>query len=170
MPKEVDVNKYKEMYKLFLSKKNTAVISMKDDKGEPFSSCAPFILKDNNLYIYISEVASHHKYLVNNAQVDVMLTADQADSNNPFATERARFSCHPETIEDDDAVFDEFTNRFNPSLINMLRKLGDFTLFRLTPISGRYVVGFGLAFDTTIDGSSFRHVVVDKNNKEGSLT
>ena len=39
-----------------------------------------FILKDNNLYIYISEVASHHKYLVNNAQVDVMLTADQADS------------------------------------------------------------------------------------------
>ena len=41
MPKEVDVNKYKEMYKLFLSKKNTAVISMKDDKGEPFSSCAP---------------------------------------------------------------------------------------------------------------------------------
>ena len=52
-------------------------------------------------------------------------------------------------------------------MMTMLRGL-DFSLFELTPDMGRYVVGFGLAFNTNLDGSIFEHVVVDKNNKAGA--
>ncbi|MEI3612454.1 pyridoxamine 5'-phosphate oxidase family protein [Pseudogracilibacillus sp. SO30301A] len=168
MAKKIDVEKYKKMYKVFLNKKHTAVISMKDRQGNPFISCAPFILKDNAFYIYISEVAEHHNYLVNNEQVDVMLLADEAETMNPFATERIRFRCEPKAVVDNEDIFVAFDEQFNPSLMGMLRKL-DFTIFKLSPVSGRYVVGFGLAFDTNIEGSSFRHVTVDKDNKEGQL-
>lgn len=48
--------------------------------------------------------------------------------------------------------------------MDILRGL-DFSLFELTPFEGRYVVGFGLAFDVTIDGKTFKHVVVDKKSE-----
>lgn len=56
---------------------------------------------------------------------------------------------------------------FGEKMMTMLRGL-DFSLFELTPDMGRYVVGFGLAFNTNLDGSIFEHVVVDKNNKAGT--
>ena len=54
----------------------------------------------------------------------------------------------------------------NPFATERARCL-DFSLFELTPTQGRYVVGFGLAFDVDIDGDVFEHVVVDKKNKAG---
>lgn len=49
-------------------------------------------------------------------------------------------------------------------MMDLLRGL-DFSLFELTPLHGRYVVGFGMAFDLDIDAEVFTHVVVDKKNK-----
>ena len=46
-------------------------------------------------------------------------------------------------------------------MMDVLRGL-DFSLFELTPLQGRYVVGFGMAFDLDIDANVFTHVVVDK--------
>jgi len=43
----------------------------------------------------------------------------------------------------------------------MLRSL-DFSLFELTPVAGRYVVGFGKAFTIDIANDKLIHVVIDK--------
>jgi len=45
--------------------------------------------------------------------------------------------------------------------MELLRSL-DFSLFELTPIEGRYVVGFGKAFTIDIAKDTLIHVVVDK--------
>src|SRR5699024_8826048 len=132
MKKTIDLERYQNMYETFLAKKDTAIISMKDEEGNPFISCAPFILKGDALYIYISEVAVHHKYLQQNDVVDVMLVGDQAVAKNPFATERIRYRCVPEAIADNEDIFTAFDEAFKPALMGMLRKL-DFTIFKLTP-------------------------------------
>lgn len=93
--------------------------------------------------------------------------ADEAQSNNKFATERARWICTTKNIGNDrhDDIFTLFNDAYGDKLMDVLRGL-DFSLFELTPETGRYVVEFGLAFNCTIDGSTFEHVVIDKEKNE----
>lgn len=167
MVKTVDLDKNKENYLNFIESRNTVILNMLDEEGRPFTSCAPFVKNNGKLYIYISQVADHYRYMEKSEWIDAMLVGDEADTKNPFATERARWSCTAVNIgnEGHDEIFSLFNSRFNENLMDVLRGL-DFSLFELQPAKGRYVVGFGLAFDVDIDGHVFSHVVVDKKKKE----
>lgn len=167
MVKKVDLAENRENYLNFLDTRKTLILNMLDEEGKPFSSITPFIKKDGNLYIYISQVADHYRHMENNEWIDAMVIADESETKNPFATERARWRCRPTNIgnEGHDDIFALFNSRFNANMMDVLRGL-DFSLFELKPSSGRYVVGFGLAFDIDIDGQVFNHVVVDKKKKE----
>lgn len=170
MPKKVDVAKYKETYLKFLKGCHTAVLCFTDKEGKPFSSIAPFVQKGGKFYIYISQVADHYELMKNSKVVDVLMLADQAKTKNPFATERVRFSCVPTYLGNDasEDIFELFNELSTKQMMDVFRGL-DFSLFELNPVKGRYVVGFGLAFDLTIDGSTFTHVVVDKDKKPQTL-
>lgn len=163
MVKSIDVEKYKQMYLDFVGMRESAVLNFVDEDGKPFSSIVPFVRKDDKLYIYISEVADHYRLTEKSEFIDVLLRADESATKNPFATERVRWNCTPKKLGNDgyEEIFSLFEVAFNKNLMDMLRGL-DFALFELTPLTGRYVVGFGLAFDVTIDGETFNHVVVDK--------
>lgn len=163
MTKTIDIEKYKKMYMDFVQSKQTAVLNFVDEEGKPFSSIVPFVKNNDKLYIYISEVADHYRLTENSEFIDVMVHADESATKNPFATERVRWTCRPKKLGNTghEEIFNLFDEAFNKNLMDMLRGL-DFSLFELTPIKGRYVVGFGLAFDLTIDGETFTHVVVDK--------
>lgn len=166
MKKKIDLEKNKEKYMEFVESRNTLVLSMLDQEGNPFSSCAPFVKNDGKLYIYISEVAEHYYLLEQSKRIDALLIADEADSKNAFATERARWQCIPNNIGNDghEEIFNLFHEVHGKAMVDMLRGL-DFSLFELTPLQGRYVIGFGMAFNVDIDGDTFIHVVVDKENK-----
>lgn len=168
LAKTVDLKKHKEKYLQFIESRKTLILSMLDAKGNPFTSCAPFVKKDGKLYIYISEVAEHYHLLEKNEYIDALLIADEADSKNAFATERARLQSVPKNIgnEGHDDIFELFYETHGKPMVEMLQGL-DFSLFELTPSQGRYVVGFGLAFEVDIEGEKFIHVVVDKENKSG---
>jgi len=154
---------YKQKYLDFLKSRHTAVLNFVDPAGRPFSSTAPFVQKDNRFYVYISEVAEHFQLMKTNEIVDVLILADQADSKNPFATERVRYACRPAFLGNDglEDIFALFNDLYNEKMMTLFRGL-DFAMFELTPLEGRYVVGFGLAFDLTVDGETFNHVVIDK--------
>lgn len=166
MTKKINVEKYKQLYRAFVENKETVTLSFIDEEGRPFSSCTPFVEKDNKLYVYISEVAEHFQLMEKSELVDALVIADEADSNNRFATERARWLCQPKKLGNTgyDDVFHLFDEKFGKKLMDVLRSL-DFSLFELNPGKGRYVVGFGLAFDTEIDGSHFTHVTIDHERK-----
>ncbi|HLR01645.1 MAG TPA: pyridoxamine 5'-phosphate oxidase family protein [Virgibacillus sp.] len=165
----IKLESYRQKYLDFLKSRHTAVLNFIDADGKPFSSTAPFVQHNHRFYIYISEVAEHFQLMQTNEVVDVLMLADQADSNNPFATERVRYRCQPAYLGNDgfDDIFKLFDELYNQKMMKVFRGL-DFSLFELTPLEGRYVVGFGLAFDLTVDGETFEHVVVDKEsvNKE----
>lgn len=163
MGNKINLDKYKRLFLEFVEKRHTAVLSFVDGEGKPFSSMAPFVKKDNKLYIYISQVAEHYQLMKNSEMVDVLLLADESETKNPFATERVRWACKPKSLgnEGHEDIFELFNDTYSKRLMDVFRGL-DFSLFELTPLQGRYVVGFGLAFDVTIDGTKFEHVVVDK--------
>jgi len=163
MKKPIDLEKYKESYLQFIANRKNLILNLIDDESKPFASYAPFVKKEGKLYIYISKIADHYRYMENNEYVDAFLIADESATNNKFATERARWSCTSANIGNDghEDIFELFNQDHGAKMVDMLRGL-DFSLFELTPLQGRYVVGFGMAFDIDMEANVFNHVVVDK--------
>ncbi|MFC4808922.1 HugZ family protein [Paenibacillus sp. GCM10023250] len=144
----------------FADSLKTLVLSTVDELGSPHASYAPFVRKDGKFYVYLSRIADHYRHLERNPLADVLLIEDESRTANPFARRRARFACRAENLgnEGHEAIFALFAERFGQSTIAMLRDL-DFSLFGLEPRTGRYVAGFGRAYDI-IDsaGGGFAHV------------
>ncbi|GEE03500.1 hypothetical protein nbrc107696_39460 [Gordonia spumicola] len=163
MTADAEFEKARAGYREFIAGRKTVVIATKDADGEPFQSIAPFVHRGDDVYVYVSEIAEHYRYLAAGATARLLLHADEASSNNIFGVERASFVCDVEQVpeEGNDEVFAGFADMSNEKMVQVLRGL-DFHLFRLTPTDGRYVVGFGKAFDVSFDGSRFDHVVIDK--------
>lgn len=163
MKKAVDLEKNKEKYLQFVESRNNVILSLIDDEGKPFSSYAPFVKKDGKLYIYISKIAEHYDLIEKNEFVDAFIIADESSTANKFATERARWTCTWNNLgnEGNEDIFELFSTNHGAKMMDVLRGL-DFSLFQLNPLQGRYVVGFGMAFDLDMDANVFTHVVVDK--------
>lgn len=161
--KPVNIEKEKENFLHFIESKKTCVMSMLNAEGEPFISNSPFVKIGDAFYIYISRIADHYRFLENSKFVDIMLIADEASTHNHFATERLRFKCVPENIgnEGHEEIFEAFSKTQGNQIMSLLKTL-DFSLFALVPVEGRYVVGFGKAFEVNPSGTKFEHVVVDK--------
>lgn len=163
MVKQIDMVQKKEQYLQFMDKYKTAVISTKDELDNPFISYAPVVLHEGKFYIYISKITDHYKFIENNDLIHIMLIADETDSPNLFARERVRFQCTAENVGNDgyEEVFAKFVAKHGAPMMGVLRGL-DLSLFELTPKEGRFVVGFGQAFDVDVTGERFEHVVIDK--------
>ena len=135
-------------------------------QGRPELSYAPFSRDDQGrFYILISELAEHCRNLLHNPNCSVLFIADERDSRNLFARERLSFYCQAEQVERDSQEYGQQLQQLEQkfgSVIGVLRGLADFHLLRLTPFRGRYVVGFGKAFD--IDPHSGR---IDPVTPEG---
>lgn len=157
------MTKTKQQYVEFVSKARTLIISTIDEAGKPFTSYAPFVKHDGKLYIYISKIANHYRHIDERPEVDVMLIEDEASTANLFARQRARFACRATNLGNaaNEDVFQLFDELFSANLMKMLRGL-DFSLFELSITEGRYVVGFGQAFEVDLDGENIVHVTVDK--------
>jgi putative heme iron utilization protein len=78
-----------------------------------------------------------------------MLMEDENGLANPFARERLNFTCNVEMLEPDSKERNNgeqlLLQRFG-KFVQTLIQLPDFTMFRLSPVSGRYVAGFGAAY------------------------
>lgn len=116
----------------------------------PEASYAPFILLEGQLYIFISQLAGHTQNLLASPAVGVMLIEDEAQSRNQFARNRLTLHCHADVVELEAPEYEPIMlcyRQRHGATVDLLRSLPDFMLFRLTPLSGRLVVGFGRAFN-----------------------
>lgn len=163
MKKEIDLAEQQQAYQTFLQTQKTVMISSITAEGLPLISYAPYILNEGKLYIYISRISDHYASIQQSECIQAMLIADEVHSPNLFARERLRFVCRPRLVEEHthEVVFQQFEEKFKKPMIDLLRGL-DFSLFELTPLEGRYVVGFGKAFDVNLLENTISHVVIDK--------
>ncbi|AOV17489.1 hypothetical protein BJI67_10835 [Acidihalobacter aeolianus] len=128
------------------------ILATLDENGCPHASPAPFVRDAGGDYhVFVSGLAAHTRHLASGRPVSVLLVRDEADSPQIFA--RARLSQVCEVTETEvhapagSALLAAFAERFG-NVIEVLRSLPDFRLFRLHPLDGgRLVTGFGRAYD-----------------------
>lgn len=118
--------------------------------GQPHVSYAPYVRDmEGAFYVYISELAQHTGHLQANPRASIMLIADEAATENMHARKRVTWQCRVEEIQRGDAVFPVIMDQMQEvhgDVVQMLRQLEDFHLFRLIPEDGRYVRGFAQAY------------------------
>ncbi|MEO1429721.1 MAG: pyridoxamine 5'-phosphate oxidase family protein [Cyanobacteria bacterium J06633_8] len=137
-------------YQTFTQGFQSIVISTVNEEEIPNASYTPFVMDESkNIYIYVSGLSTHTQNLNVNQKASVLFVEDEAQTPQIFARRRLNYDCTATLIdrETDEwkKVVDDFAERFG-EIIEMLRGLADFRIFKLTPYSGRFVIGFGQAY------------------------
>ncbi len=148
-------------YEKFTEGFTSIIISTVNKQGIPNASYAPFAMDDDkNIYIYVSGLATHTQNIQDNPAVSVLFIDDEAKTKQIFARRRLNFDCTATLIEPETEkwleIVDKFAIRFG-ELITTLRSLPDFRILRLTPHRGRFVIGFGAAYN--INGDHINQLV-----------
>ena len=157
---DLALEKLQEGCRSLRESKQTLLLATQGQRAD--LSYAPFVEdKDGRFYIYVSELAGHTQNLLQNAELSVMFIADEQESKNLFARERLIFSCRAEEVALDHPVHEVQLNHLQKkfgNIIEMLRSLPDFHLFRLVPEQGRYIVGFGRAYNVEAGTGELTHI------------
>ncbi len=128
----------------------SVVLATTNSEGLPDASYAP-CLEDaaGHVYIFVSGLARHTQNLLTTARVSVLFIEDEGETANVFARRRLTLDCSaapiPRDYPDWVGVLDGLAER-QGKLVETLRGLADFQLFRLTPRSATYVRGLGQTF------------------------
>lgn len=130
-----------------MQKQKSLIISSLNSNNSPQTSYAPFVMIDNNIYVYLSKVASHYYNLSNNKNCSVMIIEDEKDSKTIFARERVTFEGEALKLENvEECIFGKFDEVHGDSMMSAIKAM-DFDMFKIILKKGRYVKGFGKAFD-----------------------
>lgn len=136
--------------KLFLETFETLVMASITPTGEPHASTAPYVRMNNDFYILISTVAQHGRNLLASSQVSLLFAEDESKTLQPFARKRATIEASVSEIHRENPIFleaiEQFQAHFDSDLVQSLSEMGDFHLFKLSPLSGSVVMGFGKAY------------------------
>lgn len=149
----------------FPNRVQSLMLSTVTPTGQPQASYTPFVMEsDRVFYIFVSGLSSHTKNLQVTAKAGILLIEDEAEAQQIFARQRLMYDCTAALVDRHDPQWtnwaDKFKARFG-NIIDMLRQLPDFQIFRLTPQSGRFVVGFGAAYE--VDPSDLNRLLPIEN-------
>ena len=144
----------------FLAGFRTLLMATVSADGVPDASYAPFVrVDDNTFYVNLSELSTHTGNLLATPRLSVMFLQAEDDSKQLFARKRLSFDADAELVERDSArwcqVMDLFAHKFG-DIMDLIRPLQDFRLFRIQPRSGAYVRGFAQAYP--IEGSDLEQL------------
>jgi len=143
-----------------VKERTSLVLATTDPNGNPVASQTPYALdEDGNFLILVSGLAEHGKNLPGMKKVNIMLMEDESGLANPFARKRLSYSCHVEMIEpgsDARTRGEELLEQRFGKFVQTLFSLPDFSMYRLSPVNGRFVAGFGAAY--TIENGRIEQV------------
>lgn len=141
----------------------TVIIGSVDQNNEPLASYAPYVMDEHkNIYVMLSGLSPHSTNLETTARASALLIEDESHSKNLFARKRLTFSCSVDIIDPAGADFDRIADMLydrHGTVIERMRLQPDFRIFQLSPESGRFVYGFGLAYEVCGDDfEQLRHL------------
>ena len=134
----------------FRDSRKTLQLATINAEGIPNATYAPFAFDSQAYYILVSDIAAHGRNLKINRNVSILMIEDESECKQIYARKRLTFDTRAELVERNTEAWQQgvnaLQNRFG-DIIENLSQLGDFNLYRLVPESGRYVKGFGQAFE-----------------------
>ncbi|NRB38843.1 MAG: pyridoxamine 5'-phosphate oxidase family protein [Pseudomonadales bacterium] len=150
----------------FVNSRLTLQLASITEEGEPFASYAPFAIGEDCLYVQLSDIAIHAKNLNHNRQASVLVVEDEGSSGELFARIRVNYQMSAEAIVAGSDAWEKGIAALEARLgerARNLSELSDFYLFKLVPIRGRYVKGFGKAYSfigESLTGTAMDHLTV----------
>ncbi len=150
----------------YINNFKSTVLSTIDEKGNPFTSYAPFIKENGKYYVYISAMARHFKNLSLNQKVSLFFIEDEISCENIFGRKRVVIQCNSKKLPRDNDEFEDLMKKFEEchgKTVSMLKTMKDFAIFEFTPFEGEAVFGFGEAYD--LGGENFEELVERKGIK-----
>ena len=140
-----------QSYATFLDGFRSVVLATISPAGRPHASYAPFVRDEaRNLYCLVSGMADHSANLQASGRACALFIEDESSAAQIFARRRLTYDCRAEFLAAGDAaradVARRFTERFG-GIAQQLLAMPDFRPVRLVPEGGRFVIGFGEAFE-----------------------
>lgn len=136
----------------FRRQQKTLQLASISKEGLPHVSYTPFVYLPDGYYILISDIAKHGQNLKLNQQVSIMMIEDEQSAKSIYARKRLTFDTNVQPVERGSTkwieAIDALEKRFG-EIVSNLSKLGDFHMYQLIPDSGRFVKGFGKAFEVS---------------------
>jgi putative heme iron utilization protein len=138
-------------YQALPSQLKSLILATVNPDGSPQASYAPYVIdSDRRFYIFASSLSAHTGNLLGTGQASVLLIQDEGQSPQVFARQRLTYDCQVTLVERHTELWETiaqgFEDRFGEVVI-MLRSLPDFQLLCLTPLGGRFILGFGAAYE-----------------------
>ncbi len=160
---EQDLTIHTNKYLALIESQKNLLLSTVSATGEPECSYAPYVRdKAGFFYIFVSELASHTHNMLHKGSASVMFIQPEQQSQNLFARERVIFNCKVSEVKKDNENYDEqllhMATTFGET-IALLRGLPDFHLLSLRPLKGRYIAGFGQAFNINVENGLLQHQI-----------
>jgi hypothetical protein len=128
--------------------------------GEPEASLLPFAVRPDYgaVYVQASSLARHSRGLHPGARVGVLVHENEAPDADPLQTKRLTVQATVAVLERESEAFEAAREIFVGRLpgAELTLNLGDFNLYELTLGRGRYVAGFGQAYN--IGPETFRDI------------
>lgn len=136
-------------------------LSTLGEDGNPHSGYTPFVFDGKDIIVFVSQLSLHTRDLLANNKASAMLIADESSSEQIFARTRLSYQCRAVVVDKSDdkylPLLDAMRERHG-KMIDLLRQLPDFVLFRLQPEKGQFVMGFGQAYSLHGDNlDEFEH-------------
>lgn len=150
-----------QAYATFLDGFRSVVLATVGAGGRPHASYAPFVRDERrHLYCLVSGMAEHTPNLQATGRACALFVEDEASAGQIFARRRLTYDCRADFLAPDDPlradVAQRFTERFG-GIARQLLSLPDFRPVRLVPEGGRFVIGFGAAFE--VQGADLSRLV-----------
>ncbi|WP_027856180.1 HugZ family pyridoxamine 5'-phosphate oxidase [Marinobacterium jannaschii] len=166
MSQENSLQAYQRSCHQLISDRQSLLLATVNCEEAPDISYAPYIRDGQGaFYIFVSRLATHTLNLLHSRRASVLFIREESESRNLFARERLSFRCQVTEITPQDTDYKERLDQMEQQLGNtvaMLRSLPDFHLLCLIPEQGRYVVGFGKAFDVDPKSGELSHIDADR--------
>jgi len=134
--------------------------------GDPEASLLPYAVRADYgaVYVQASGLARHSKGLQPGARVGVLIHENEAADADPLQTKRMTVQATVAVLDRESEAFaaarEVFVGRLPGAAMTL--NLGDFTLYELTLGRGRYIAGFGQAYN--IGPDTFREIAELKAN------
>ena len=144
-----------EAMERLLKEYKTATLATVNEAGEPQASYSPTALdSERNFYLFLSELSEHTANLQASDQVSLMLIEDENRSHQLLARNRltVKGKAVPVARESEEwgTSAEVYRARFG-KFFDQLSQLRDFHMFRVEPESARLVVGFGAAYEVSME-------------------
>lgn len=140
----------------FMLSFNSVCLATLSPNGEAVCSYAPFVSTQWGNFIYISEASEHFANIkANPHNLELMFLEDESKATSVILRKRLRYRTRASFLKRSelfDKIYDEFERQTGGAGgIKTIRNMLDFHLVKLEFLTGRFVKGFGQAYDIKDD-------------------